>query len=191
MYYILETNYQYPLGINHLVYEHDHGWGSDFLLGEPVKKPNKPNELYISIEHQLKNTSYPLPDYLESNGTPLVNQYFLDLLLEKELENMQFFETELRFTNKSITGYYALNFTGICQCIDEEKSESTKLLNKIFRLKKLALKKSFTNGLKVFRDSTYNQILFINSEIKECLEKSKLKGFTIIPAEGWSDAHRF
>lgn len=189
MYYILETNYQYPLGINHLVYESDNGWASNFLEGTSLLKPNKPANVYVDIEHKLKNS--PLPDYLESNGTPVVNQDFLDLLLKKDLNNLEYFKTQLRFEDRFVDGYYALNFTGLCHCIDEEKSESTKLLNKIFRLRKLALKNSFQNGLKIFRDSTYSQILFINSEIKECLERSPFKGFTIIPAEGWSDTHRF
>lgn len=189
MYYILETNYQYPLGINHLVYEHENGWGSDFLEGNSILKTNGLNKVYVTIEHKIKSNS--LPDYLESNGTPVVNQNFLDLLLQKNLNNLEYFKTELRFEDKLVEGYYALNFTGLCRCIDEEKSESTKLLNKIFRLRKLTLKNSFQNGLKIFRDSTYNQILFINSEIKECLEKSCLNGFNIMPAEGWNDAHRF
>lgn len=174
--------------VSGLVHTAGDGFGIDFMKGtEAPTPPRDPNQFRVDIESNLA----PLPDYFEVGGTPVVTTRCLEALQTVAGSSVQSFPVPIQFRNSTVQGHHVINVTRRVKCVDEVKSELSRLYSHIFRIHNLRLRKDLGDGHDMFRADEYPEVIFISQRVKTALERYKISGCRLQSAEGWSDAHRF
>lgn len=184
MYYILESQPHVMIG---MISYQNVGWGLGFTRGDLLDSSF--GEGGICVEFEENHAA--LPDYFELDATPIVSERFVQQLKSLPIDNYQLFPVEVRFPGRQITGHYILNVVGLISCVDEAASECNMYKSSIMRIKHLVLKADLAKDLDLFRVEEYPLAMAISERIKQGLESGSLTGMLIMPADGWSDKHRF
>lgn len=185
MIYVLESKLHSL--ISYISYAADGGWGLDFFKGVMLDVPRNSNDLYIEAEG-LKTT---LPDYFEVQGVPVVSKKFIAVLEGASIDNFQAFPVDVRFENGTMSGHFILNVIGRLKCFDQPQSKLSKFGPSIARIFSLKLLKDAVFDSCIFRAREYQEVIFIQENVKTAIEKANISGCEIRIADGWSDAHRF
>lgn len=185
MIYILESKLHSL--ISYISYVEDGGWGLDFFKGVVLNAPNNTNDLYVDAE----SPKTPLPDYFEVQGVPVVNKKFIAALESASVDNFQAFPIEIRFEDGVTSGHSILNIIGRSKCFDESESKLSKFGPSIARVFSLKLLDNAACGSYIFRAHEYQEVIFIQENVKAAIESANISGCEIRKADGWSDEHRF
>jgi len=185
MIYILESKLHSL--ISYISYSEDGGWGLDFFKGSVLDAPKNNNDLYIEVE----NVKTPLPDYFEVQGVPVVNKKFITTLESVSADNFQAFPVEIRFEDGLTSGHFILNVIGKSKIFDESQSKLSKFGPSVARVFSLKLVDNAAFGSYIFRAHEYQEVIFIQENVKKAIEEANISGCEIRKADGWSDEHRF
>jgi len=127
-----------------------------------------------------------LYDSIPNNcGSCLVNQKIVDILLKIAPDDVQFFDAEVRCSDRVLTGYKLLNITNMIVGIDHERSVYTKmkLADAISRFKYLTYKPGCMGIHKLARDKEYFTNILATEEVKQAFAKEKVKGVRLVTPE--------
>ena len=184
MYYVLESELLEL--VTHLVYQKDDGFGLSFLKGGILPQNITSGDLYVEVE----SNAVDLPDYLEVDSVPLVNQKFLNVLIDSGVNNYQSFPVEVRFEDSVVKDRFIINVVGRIQCVDMDNTDFSKFGPVIARI--FSLKLNLPDGVPdIFRADEYQDIIFISEKLKDKIMENMITGCELRQADGWNDAHRF
>jgi hypothetical protein len=187
MYYILEADNNLRT-VRHLEYESDEGLGIDFIKGSYIERLEDASAFVIEFECN----KIDLPDFFEVEGaTPIANQNLISAFKDAGADNFQAFPVEIHFENDIVKGYYLINVVGRVSCIDKDLTKCTKWGPSIMRVFDLKLNAESACGVNMFRDDSYQTVMFISESIKNEIESKNITGCEIRKADGWNDSHRY
>ena len=122
------------------------------------------------------------------SASPLVNQKIVDILLKLAPDDVQFFDAEVKCKDGILTDYKLLNATSKIKGIDRNKSICTMMKqapDAILGFKYLTYKPGCMGSHKLARDEEYLGNFLVIDEVKQALEKEKIKGVWFVRPEDY------
>lgn len=184
MYYIMDSQHH---NLVSMISYPDMGWGLHFTKGEYLP----PNFGAGNILIEFESDHSALPDYFEIDGTPVVSEKFVQVWKTLPIDNYQLFPVTAKFPSFVLQGHHILNVVGREPCIDTEASDCNFYEGHIVRIQNLVLRSDINKALDLFRAEKHPLTIVISGRIKDLLQSSGLSGLLVMPADGWSDKHRF
>lgn len=185
MYFVLEEDREYAFmaAFEDANPGHDLKW----MMGQPIGVDEKPSKLKLTIEEPLDQ----YPDFFTETPVTFCSKRLQDRLKAAGVDNIEYYPVDMvdKSGKRQIDGYFAMNVIGRIKCMDRQRSKFTEWDERVARIHSLSLKKSAMKGLKVFRPDEYQEIILVSADVGEALRG--LPGVLLMPAEGWSDTHRF
>ena len=123
-----------------------------------------------------------------NSASPLVNQKIIDILLQLAPDDVQFFDAEVKCKDGILTNYKLLNATSKIKGIDRNKSICTMMKqapDAILGFKYLTYKPGCMGSHKLARDEEYLGNFLVIDEVKQALEKEKIKGVWFVRPEDY------
>ena len=182
-YYALEFDQDF--GVPATLSESDAGSDLKYMQGQKLSRADSPVDLRLESDDALD----VYPDFFNAMRAPAASERFVKAFRQAGIDNVQWFPTSIYTPDRVVKGYSVMNLVGRVACLDEKKSELTVFRRQIARIKSLALDAKKTKGAKAFRLHEYPELILVSEEVRPFLED--LSGLILMPADGWSDEHRF
>jgi hypothetical protein len=182
-YYALE--YDQDFGVPATLSESDPGSDLKYVQGQKLSRADSPVDLRLESDEALD----VYPDFFNTLRAPAASDRFVKAFRQAGVDNVQWFPSSIHTPDRVIRGYSVMNLVGRVACIDAKKSEVTMFRRQIARINSLALDTKKTKGAKAFRLHEYPELILVSEEVRPFLED--LSGLVLMPADGWSDEHRF
>jgi len=147
--------------------------------GEFIDDVTEPFKINLSVDKQAKNTDeFPPCDVHGPSRTLMFSQQLIELLTKLEVDNIQYFDTDVTYT---LTGekvnYKVANIIDVVSGLDLEKSDV--ILSRqgnVLEIEAMCLDESKLSGHKVFRLQESIMHLVVHKSIKEAIERAGLTG---------------
>lgn len=182
-YYALEFDQDF--GIPAVLTESEPGSDLKYMDGKKLGRAESPVDLRLESDEALD----VYPDYFNAMRAPAASERFVKAFQEAGVDNVQWFPASIHTPDRIVKGYAVMNIVGRIACLDAKASEVTMFRQQVARIKSLALDEKKTKGAKAFRLHEYPELILVSDDVRPFLED--LSGLVLMPAEGWSDEHRF
>lgn len=171
---------------------HDLKWLEGRLFG-PDERPESPAVTLSEVYDDFDEPGDPqeeLPDFFELMRVCVGSQRFRAALTAAGVANVEYYPVVIRSSPpREIGSYFALNVVGRVACMDMDRSDYTVHDGRVARIHSLALDEGAIHGLTIFRLHELPEIILVAQRVADALRD--LQGVSLLPAEGWSDEHRF
>ena len=159
--------------------------GLRIMIDEPDDEYEEPE-----AESADGNAGPAYPDYFELMRVPIGSTRLKEALTRAGVDNIEYYPVPIvDLSGQTVQGHYAMNIIGRLTCIDRAKSALVTDGGQIVRIKSLTLDTQKIHGAKVFRLHEYPEITIVSSDVADALHE--MSGVLLLPAQGWSDEHRF
>lgn len=203
-YFILEQNSS--TAVMALLQEREPGHDLEWLLGQPVTTDgSRPRDIKVILDNDydydehfnaagtapdFEDESDILPDYFDTLKSPIGSERFKTALSRIGVDNVEFVPASIQGTPKPVQmNYYVINVIGRIACIDRVHSLLSNSGGQVARIISLTLKPEAIAEAKMFRMHEYPEIIVVSDDVASAIRS--LSGVSLMPADGWNDAHRF
>ena len=150
-------------------------------LGEALPE-DLPEPIKFDIDTEINSYSYLPTSFLPE---PIFSVEFIQALRTIGVDNFDVHEVEIKNpdTGEIIQGYKAANIIGKISCVDMNASESDRLIEDQYVIRKLVIDPSKTYGFYLFRLAEWTQIILVHEHVVENLPPELRKDFNFEPVE--------